>query len=208
MAGSLPYMQLLIGTTNRGKMIEFRRTLDPLGFLIVEPEQLDIHEEPEENGDTFEENALHKARFYFEQSNVPTIADDSGIIVDALRDELGVKTRRWGAGPSASDEEWIRFFLKRMENEQNRTARFVATIAYINADGTQHLFTGSCEGDITESLESDYLPGLPLLGCFRAKGYTDVLHRMDPEEFRQVNHRQQALQQFIEYISHSNTALH
>jgi XTP/dITP diphosphohydrolase len=108
--------QLLIGTSNKGKVMEIEEALHELSCEIVTPASCGIFESPAEHGDTFEANALEKARFYFEKTRIATLADDSGIIVEALVNELGIHTRRWGAGPSASDEEWITYFLERMRS--------------------------------------------------------------------------------------------
>ncbi len=97
-------MQLLIGTKNRGKHIEIGEVLGDLSIELLSPADLKISIDPEETGSTFAENALLKARHFFEHGGaVPTIADDSGIIIDALQGELGIHTRRWGAGADATD---------------------------------------------------------------------------------------------------------
>ncbi len=81
--------------------------LEDLPFKFVSLNDEHITEDVEENGETYEENAIIKAEFFGRLTSLPTIADDSGILVDALEGELGVKTRRWGAGAQASDDEWL-----------------------------------------------------------------------------------------------------
>ena len=88
-------MQLLIGTNNAGKVIEIGEALANLPITIITPKKLEIAEAPPETGSTFEENAILKAKFFHERSGLPTVADDSGIIVEALQNELGLHTRRW-----------------------------------------------------------------------------------------------------------------
>jgi XTP/dITP diphosphohydrolase len=194
-------MKLLIGTGNKGKIQEMRDALADLSIEIATPDQLDIADVPAETGATFAENAEQKARFYFERSHLPTIADDSGIQVDALKNELGIHTRRWGKGPDATDYEWIDFFLERMQNEKNRRARFVCALAYVDATGNLHTFEGTCDGTITDELESDFLPGLPISACFKPDGYDKVFSALTVGEKNKISHRGRALQAFISFIS-------
>ncbi len=194
-------MQLLLGTNNKGKVIEMQEALSPLNLSIVKPIDLGITSAPEETGETFMENAEQKARFYFEKGNLPTLADDSGIIVGALKDELGIHTRRWGAGKDATDEEWIRVFLDRMSHEENKRARFLCTLVFIDQEGVSHEFEGRCDGIITPSLEADFLPGLPISACFKPFGYDEVYSAMTPQEKNDVSHRGKALQAFADFLA-------
>ncbi len=193
-------MQLLIATSNQGKIIEIQESLQGLGITIAVPTDFGITAVPHEHGETYEENALEKARFYFNQSHIPTLADDSGIVVEALEKELGVHTRRWGAGPNASDEEWIQYFLRRLEHEKNRRARFVCCLAYIDAAGSEKVFTGTCDGTITQTLQSTYLPGLPISACFKPDGFDTVYSAMSMSDKNAVSHRGKALKNFREYL--------
>ena len=193
-------MKLLLATSNAGKIIEMKETLSGLSLEILSPADLGIMDAPYEEGDTFEANALQKARFYFERAKMPVLADDSGIIVDALKKELGIHTRRWGAGPKASDTEWIEYFLYRMNKEKTKRARFVCVLAFIDEHCKEHLFEGTCDGVITESLEADYLPGLPISACFRPDGFDHVYSAITVEQKNSTSHRGRALRKFIIYI--------
>lgn len=193
-------MKLLVGSANKGKLIEIGEALSSLDVEIVSPADVGITDVPEEHGATYEENARAKALFYYAQSNLPTLADDSGIVVDALKDELGVHTRRWGKGKDASDEEWIAYFLERMGKEDNRRARFVCTLAYIDETGTENLFTGSCDGTITTSVEAPYLPGLPISSCFRPDGFETVYSALTVAQKNSVSHRGRAMSAFKKFL--------
>lgn len=194
-------MDLLIGTKNRGKIIEISEALSGMGIHCIGAHDAGIVEDPIESGSTFEENALQKARFYFERTKNRTLADDSGIIVEALQSELGIHTRRWGAGADASDKEWIDVFLKRMKEEPNKRARFVCVLAYIDEQGKEFLFEGNCDGVITESLEADYLPGLPISGCFKPNGYDCVYSAMKIEHKNSTSHRGKAVEKFRTFLT-------
>lgn len=194
-------MQLLIGTNNKGKHIEISEILGGLDVELLSPADLQIEIDPEETGSTYAENALLKAQHFFEHGGcVPTIADDSGIVIDALQGELGIHTRRWGAGADASDTEWIEYFLKRMEAEQNRKARFVSTICYIDESKNEHLFEGVCEGIITPTLEADYLPGLPISACFKPESFDVVYSAMSIEQKNAISHRGRAVHALREHL--------
>ncbi|HRH94138.1 MAG TPA: non-canonical purine NTP pyrophosphatase [Candidatus Peribacteria bacterium] len=193
-------MRLLAGTNNKGKLIEIRESLAGLPIELVGPADLGIQSDPDEHGTTFKENALIKARHFHQLSGLPTMADDSGIVVDALKGELGISTRRWGAGPKATDQEWIDYFLKRMANENNKKATFVCCIAYIDQQGQEHIFNGACSGIITDTLEAGYLPGLPISACFRPDGYSVVYSAMKVEQKNSTSHRGRALALFREFL--------
>lgn len=197
----MEFMNLLLATTNKGKIIEMTEALSGLPLTIKTPTDLGITESPHETGDTFQDNALEKARFYYERSKMPTLADDSGIIVEALKDELGIHTRRWGAGPTASDSEWIEFFLERMRHEKNKKAEFICVLAFIDESGNEHLFEGQCKGVITDTLEADYLPGLPISACFKPDGYEAVYSAMKLEQKNSASHRGKALQSLRHFLS-------
>ena len=193
-------MQICIGTNNKVKSIEISEVLAHLPIAIVSPSELGIAADPEETGDTYEENALIKARFFNQTSGLPTIADDSGIVIEALEGELGIHTRRWGAGATATDEEWIEYFLKRMSHEENKRAHFICTIAYIDPEGTEHIFEGRCSGTITESLEADYLPGLPISACFRPDSQEAVFSALSIEQKNSTSHRGKATELLKQHL--------
>ncbi len=194
-------MRILVGTNNQGKFIEISEALTGLDLELLQLRDLSITSAPEETGSSFAENALLKASHFHELSGLPTIADDSGIMVEALQEDLGIHTRRWGAGPDASDEEWISYFLERMKEEENKRARFVCTIAFIDEKGTHHLFEGSCEGVITDTLEADYLPGLPISGCFKPDGHSAVFSALSLDQKNSTSHRGRAVQALRNFLN-------
>lgn len=192
-------MELLIGTNNKGKIIEISEVLGDLATILT-PEDFSLFEAPEETGTTFLENAVEKANFYFDKTGVPTLADDSGIHVEALANELGIHTRRWGVGAAATDAEWIAHFLERMKCEPNKRASFICSLAYIDKAGALHTFEGRCDGDITETLEADYLPGLPISACFRPDGFSSVFSGLSLEQKNSTSHRGRAVHAFKDFL--------
>ncbi|MSR86874.1 non-canonical purine NTP pyrophosphatase [Candidatus Peribacteria bacterium] len=194
-------MKLLLATSNRGKIHEMREALDGLGLELLDVSHVPSIGMPDETGKTFAENAEIKARHFYEATGHATVADDSGIMVEALEGELGVETRRWGAGPTATDEEWITHFLDRMKKEQNKRARFQCSLAHIDHEGQLHIFDGTCEGTITDALEADYLPGLPISACFKPDGEEYVFSALSVEQKNRTSHRGKALQEFRNFLN-------
>ncbi len=193
--------QLLIATNNPSKVREIAETLKDLDLEVISlldfkkchPELVSESEEPPEDGETFEENARIKADFWCKQTDLPTLADDSGIFVEALPGELGVRTVRFGKGPEASDEEWLDYFLERMEGAENRKAKFVCVLAFAQPNEEIHFFHGEVNGVITEKPEAPLLPRIPLSSVFRANGASKVFATMSEAEKAQWSHRGRAL---------------
>lgn len=181
--------QLLIATTNPGKKKEILSALLPLqGTEILDLNDLGIDMDVEENGTSYGENALIKARAYYDAAGIPTIAEDSGIEVAALAGELGIHTRRWGPGLDASDAEWLEHFMERMAAEEERAARFVSHAVYI--DDTGHFpFEGECRGHITHKVEGPIHYGIPLSAVFRPEGEELVYSAMEEDQKNALSHR-------------------
>ncbi len=201
------YKKLLIATQNIGKFGEIKEVLDSLPLELYHLKLNDfsdvLHKDNfEEHGSTFEENAELKAMHYHELIGIPTIGEDSGIIVDALEGELGVKTRRWGAGANATDEEWIEHFMEVMKDvpANKRTARFVCAAAFKDGDGEVAMFRGQTEGVITLDLEVPLKPGIPLSSCFRPAGKNKVYAALSEKEKNQISHRGKAFHELKDYI--------
>jgi len=142
---------LLIGSGNPGKQREWRDLLAGLDAVLVVPQDLDpVPAEPEENGATFVENAVHKARSYAVATGLRTIADDSGLEVDALHGAPGLRSRRF-FGEDASAEQRNARLLAMLEGVRARGARFVCIAALATADGRVETFEGEVRGEIAES---------------------------------------------------------
>ncbi len=142
-------MQLLIATHNRGKLVEYQELLTGLPLELCTLDDVGIREDVEESGTTFAENARIKAIAYARQSDMLTLADDSGLEVDALGGEPGVYSKRY-AGDSASDADRIIFLLYQLRDVpvEARSARFRCAIAIADPEGKVWETSGTCEGDI------------------------------------------------------------
>lgn len=194
--------KLLAATKNEGKYREIKSALNGVSFELVSLEELKMDfVDVVENGQTFKENALKKARFFNERTGILTLAEDSGILVDAMEGELGVKTRRWGIGEHATDEEWIEYFLRRMENvdDKDRGAKFVC-VACLFGDGIKEFFEGETRGVLTRETVAPILRGLPLSSCFIPAGFEKVYAALTVEEKNRTSHRGKAFLKAKEFL--------
>ena len=198
--------ELLIATKNPGKYLEIVEVFEGANFRTVFLADLNLEDGNfVEDGETLRENALKKASYYAKRAGMLTLAEDSGILVEALKGELGVKTRRWGAGEKASDQEWIDFFMKKMEEvpEEKRGASFVCAACVTDGNDTQ-IFMGETAGKITKKLESPILKGLPLSSCFMPDGMNKVYAALSAEEKNRVSHRGKAITKAREFLVANN----
>lgn len=140
--------RLLVGSGNPGKQKEWRELLAGIDLVLMTPQELDREPpEPAEDGKTFRENAMHKARAYALATGLRTVADDSGLEVDALRGAPGLRSRRF-FGEDASAEERNTRLLALLEGVTERRARFVCVAALAWPDGRVETFDGEVRGEI------------------------------------------------------------
>ena len=141
--------QLLLATNNPGKVAEYMSLLGALPLALVTLSQQGVAGEPEESGTTYEENALLKARYYAEKTGLLTLADDSGLEVDALNGGPGIYSARYG-GPGATDAHRIKLLLEALDGVpmERRTARFMSVVALLWPEGHEETFQGAREGYI------------------------------------------------------------
>lgn len=192
-------MDILIATKNPGKFAEIKAMLAPLELRFHSLIDLGIKEDFEELGQTFEENALGKARFFGEKAGMAAVADDSGAFIHALEGELGLKTRRWGAGEHASDEAWLDYFMKRMAQEEDRRAKFVCAAALVTPLEEQ-VFFGETEGQISARIEAPVKAGIPLSSVFKPGAYDRVFSALTQEEKNRLSHRGKAFSQLLNHL--------
>ena len=141
--------KLLIATTNKGKIRELQAMLDTLGVLLVTPTDLSLDLEVREDGSTYAENAVKKAVAFARASGLTSLADDSGLEVDALEGAPGLYSARYSTKPGATDKDRRDFLLKNLANKPRPwSARFRATVAVAGPDGSVDWAQGLCEGQI------------------------------------------------------------
>jgi len=184
-------MRLLIATRNPGKVREYAQLMAGLDFEICGLADVGIDEQVDETGQTFEENARLKAQVYCQASGLLTLADDSGLEVEALNGAPGVHSARY-AGPDASDAERYCKLLAALRDVpwEKRAARFRCVIALAWPAGRIETFQGHCDGVIafepkgTHGFGFDPIFYIPELGCTMAE--------LPEEQKNQISHRARA----------------
>jgi XTP/dITP diphosphohydrolase len=160
---------------------------------------LRIFETPDETGSTFAENALIKARFYFERAGIATLADDGGLEIDALGGEPGVRSHRWlGSGRDDSDRALVDEVIRRMKGvaPARRTARIRATIALMHEEGgaiREKTAEGVIEGVIAERAYPEIRAGFPYRAVLVLSGRNRYLGELGDEEEAQISQRRIAV---------------
>lgn len=183
-------MKLLAATTNRGKIVEIAEILSGLGVTVMTPEEIDLHIDVKEDGATFAENALIKARAWSEAAGMPALADDSGLCVDALDGRPGVMSARF-SGSDATDEKNIELLLRSLQSKTQRTARFVCAVALAWQTGEVILAEGRYEGIIID--EPRGRGGFGYDPVFLDPELNKTLAQMSPGEKNARSHRKKAL---------------
>ncbi len=191
-------MVFAVATNNQKKLKEIQRILDSFGITAKTLKELDINIEIEENGTTFEENAVIKSKAIAEIANLPTISDDSGLEVDALGGAPGVYTARF-AGKHATDDENIDKLLAEMDGVEKakRTARFVSAVCLYMPDGRNTVCRGTCEGWIGWERIGDGGFGYDPVFMVGETSYS----QMTAQEKDAISHRGSALRQLKEKIN-------
>jgi XTP/dITP diphosphohydrolase len=178
---------LLIGSGNPGKQREWRDLLAGLDAVLVVPQELDPPPpEPAEDGKTFAENAAHKARAYAVATGLRTIADDSGLEVDALRGAPGLRSRRFFGEDTTAAERNARL-LALMDGVTARGARFVCVAALATRDGRVETFDGEVRGEI--GLAPRGAQGFGYDPLFVIAGDGRTMAELSSEEKHRVSHR-------------------
>ncbi|MBX4205096.1 MAG: non-canonical purine NTP pyrophosphatase [Candidatus Doudnabacteria bacterium] len=183
--------KLLLGTTDKGKIEEYRKLLSDLPMEFVSLNDLGIAEKPEVTGKTFEENAVLKAKFYYEKSGIPTLVDDGGLEIEALNGEPGVHSQRW-LGHEMSDEELIGEVMKRMEGQTNRGCRLNLVVALATPFGIM-TSDAAVEGVIAETIADKKIEGNPYRSLMYFPNYDKYYCDLTDQEHEILNHRKHAL---------------
>ena len=190
---------LVVATRNKGKILEINALLSGLVDQISCAADFVDFPETVEDGATFEENALKKAREAAIYSALPALADDSGLVVDALNGRPGVFSARY-AGVGADDAANNARLLEECQNipGMRRQAAFVCVLAFVTPEGAEHIFTGRIDGQILTAGRGDggfgYDP-LFLVDCFGRS-----MAELTITEKNLVSHRAQAFRRFREYL--------
>jgi XTP/dITP diphosphohydrolase len=190
--------RLLIGSGNPGKQREYRELLAGLDLDLVAPDDLDpVPPEPKETAATYAENASHKARAYAAATGLGTVADDSGLEVDALRGAPGVRSRRF-FGDDATAAERNEKLLALLDGVKQRGARFVCVTALAWPDGRALLFDGEVRGEIGLASRGEQGFGYDPLFVIAGDGRT--MAELPADEKHRISHRGLAAAKMRAYL--------
>ena len=186
-------MKIVLATSNPHKVKEMNDIVSGKGIeFILPPEGFD----PEENGTTFEENSYIKARTAWEISHAWTLADDSGLCIDALNGAPGLYSARYAETP----QKRIDRVLSELDGIENRTARFKCSMTLLNPNGEKvFAHTGICEGSIVKKQRG--INGFGYDPIFLLEGSDKTMAELEESEKNKVSHRSKALNKILEFLA-------
>lgn len=190
-------MKIVIASHNQGKLKEFKSILNNMNVDVVTAKDMGVNlDDFEEVGTTYEENAYLKAKYVYDQTGVMSIADDSGIVINALPDILGVYSARFmGADTDYSLKN--KRLLEMLENSEDRTAVFTSAIALVGRD-VNEMFVAHVNGTI--ALTIDGQEGFGYDPIFIPDGYSETYASMPQETKNKMSHRALASRKFLQFM--------
>lgn len=196
----MPQFDLLLGTGNIGKILEIKRSLDDLPIIFTVIADFSELQTPVEDGSSYEENAIIKARSYAQQTGMWTLADDSGLEVAYLNGLPGLRSARFG-GASLSDIDRTNLLLSKLAavKTDQRSASFVSAVAVANPSGEIiNVAHGICRGTIAESPAGE--EGFGYDPVFIPNGHENTFAEMPLSLKRRLSHRGKALEATREFL--------
>ena len=185
-------MKFVIATNNQKKLVELQKILTDFDVEAVSLKEAGVTTDVEETGTTFEENAILKAENAMRVTGLPAVADDSGLVVEALGGEPGIYSARYGGDACKDDIERLELLLRNMEGKENRRAFFVSAIACVFPSGEKIVTRGECHGLITtEAVGSG---GFGYDPVFYLPNEDATMAEITAERKNEISHRAMSLQ--------------
>ena len=191
-------MKVCFATNNKKKLEEIRSWLGT-DWQVVSLEDIGCTEELPETGETLEANSAQKAHYVWEHYSIACFADDTGLEVEALGGEPGVYSARY-AGDQRSNEDNMALLLQKLQDKQNRRARFRTVLTYISAAG-EWQFDGEVQGEIIEAPRGD--KGFGYDPIFVPEGHNRTFAQMPMEEKNSMSHRARAMAKLVQFLQQS-----
>ena len=189
-------MQITLGTGNEHKVFEINEIVKEQGYKKIVFKAVEGYFHPIENGSTFEENSLIKAKEGARLSGMLTLADDSGLCIEALNGAPGLYSARY----AGTQDEKIARILKELDGQENRKAKFVCCMTLVDKDGnTIHTTKGECHGQIIKERKGSN--GFGYDPIFMPDGYDITLAEMSEDGKNKISHRGKALTQMLKFIN-------
>ena len=192
-------MKIIIATFNEGKFKEFKNLFKKSNFEILSLKDFTA-EDIDETGNSYEENAMLKAKKASELSNYPSLGDDSGLEVKLLNNDPGLFSSRY-SGKNATDEANIKKLLNETKNLENTKAKFVSTLAFYDPQKDLELFSfGELEGEIVKEKKGD--KGFGYDPIFKIKNSYQTLAEVSFKERMEISHRAKSTQEMLKHLNH------
>ena len=197
-------MKLVLASNNAHKLEEMRAILSALQMEVVSQREIGLSIEPDESGESFEENSYIKAKTIMDVCGLPTIADDSGLMVDALNGAPGVYSARFGGEKCKTDRDRLEYLLEQMKTvpDEERGAKFVSVITMLTPDGKKITARGECHGRILRQAQGEN--GFGYDPIFYVPEKNCSFAQLSSAEKNQISHRAKALAAFAEIIRREN----
>lgn len=194
-------MKVVLASKNAHKLKEISKITEKFGMELILQSQLGVDVDVEETGTTFEENSRIKAQAVMEATGLPALADDSGLMVDALHGQPGIYSARYGFDESLDDAGRVDLLLKNMENvpDGSRQAKFVCVITLVMPDGQVLQARGEVHGEITRKPVGE--AGFGYDPVFYYPPFGKTFAQVPGEEKNQVSHRAEALKLFYQKLT-------
>lgn len=186
--------EILIATHNQHKKEEIQQILGD-HYKVTSLTDYNIHDEIVEDGLTFYENALIKAKYCFEKTGKASLGDDSGLVVEALDGRPGIYSARY-----AGDHDFAKNMAKVLEelkDQENRKAYFVTVMCLVDESGTNY-FEGRIYGNLTQEIRGE--KGFGYDPIFIPENYEITFAEMKSEEKNKISHRKQAIEKFLDFM--------
>ncbi len=187
-------MTFVLASNNAGKLREMREMLAGAGIDVISQSEAGVGFSVDETGSTFEENSRLKAMMAVTLTGMPSIADDSGLCVDALGGAPGVYSARYGGDQAETDTERMHLLLRNMQGQTLRSARFVSCICCVFPNGDMITARGECPGIITTEPRGEN--GFGYDPIFLPDGFEQTMAEMSQETKNMISHRARALEDF------------
>ena len=196
-------MKIILASNNVKKLRELKAILSDMDVELLSQREAGCDFEVDETGTTFAENAWLKAKAVSDATGIITIADDSGLMVEALNGEPGVYSARYApGGHEATDKERYMYLLSKMEGAENRRAKFVTSICCIFPDGDIIRTAGECRGQILPEPHGE--GGFGYDPVFMPDGFDESMAVLGPEVKNRISHRAKALQELRKKLREYN----
>ncbi len=188
--------KLLIASHNQSKIHDFFEIMKDFSFELTDLAELGINQEVEEDGETFSENSLKKAKIYAHLSGLLTLADDGGLEIPALDNAPGVRTRRWESNRPLTDQELVEKILMKMDGltGDQRLAYLKTVITIYDPKTNEYLQTeGAVEGKIVTEMPDKISVGYPVRSIFYLPEFDKTYDQLTKLERDKINHRRKAI---------------